>query len=289
MQIPDIRNDARLADVVARAVAEDVGRGDVTTLALVPDGCTGRAVVLSRGDYIVAGTAVAGEVFRQVDQRLSVTVLIPDGQAAGPDAPVLRIEGPACGILTGERTALNFIQRMTGIATLTHRFVEAVAPYGTAILDTRKTTPGLRFLEKYAVRCGGGVNHRFGLFDMVLVKDNHRHIWRETGRGDLGAAVAEARRLYRGVPVEIEVESEDDLLSALRERPEWIMLDNMAPDAMKRCVELCAGRCRLEASGGIRLENVAAAAASGVDAISLGCLTHSAPAADLSLEMEGAA
>ena len=174
---------------------------------------------------------------------------------------------------------------MTGIATLTRQYVDRVKPYGTAILDTRKTTPGLRFLEKYAVRCGGGTNHRFGLFDMILIKDNHRRIWTDERGGDLAAAVAAARAKCPGVAVEVEVESEADLLRALNARPEWIMLDNMSLRDMRRCVRVCAGRCRLEASGGVSLAAVARIAATGVDAISIGRLTHSAPAADLSLEL----
>jgi nicotinate-nucleotide pyrophosphorylase (carboxylating) len=212
---------------------------------------------------------------------------VPDGTGAAAGDALLSLSGPARGILVAERTALNLMQRLCGVATLTRRFVDAVKAYGTEILDTRKTTPGLRVLEKYAVRCGGGSNHRMGLYDRVLMKDNHRGLWRSGLGDDLDQAVQAARQAFPGIPVEIEVETEVELESALRASPEWVLLDNMGPDALARCVQLCGGRSRLEASGGITMENVAAVAQSGVDAISLGCLTHSAPAVDLSLELAG--
>jgi len=180
---------------------------------------------------------------------------------------------------------LNFMQRMTGMATMTARFVDVVSQYDCHILDTRKTTPTLRPFEKYAVLCGGGTNHRFGLFDKVMIKDNHRRLWRDGDGGDLAAAVLEARRQYPDLEIEIEVESESELRNALDGSPEWILLDNMSPELMAKCVEITEGRSKLEASGGITLVNVEAAAKSGVDAISLGCLTHSAPSVDLSLEI----
>jgi nicotinate-nucleotide pyrophosphorylase (carboxylating) len=188
-------------------------------------------------------------------------------------------------VLAGERTALNFLQRLSGIATLTRRFVDAVREQGTTILDTRKTTPGYRWLEKYAVRCGGGSNHRAGLYDRVLIKDNHRRFWNEHEAGRLDLAVRAARRRFPDVPVEIEVESPEELACALRGEPDWVLLDNMSPELLGECVRVCAGRARLEASGGITLANVRDVARTGVDAVSLGCLTHSAPAADLSLEV----
>jgi nicotinate-nucleotide pyrophosphorylase (carboxylating) len=177
------------------------------------------------------------------------------------------------------------MQRMTGIATLTRAFVDAVAPHNTVILDTRKTTPALRDFEKYAVLCGGGVNHRVGLYDKILIKDNHRRLWRKGDASRLDLAVAAAREAYPELEVEVEVETMEELASALDGAPEWILLDNMLPEQLAECVRRCAGRAKLEASGGIVLENAAAVAASGVDAISLGCLTHSAPSADLSLEI----
>lgn len=273
-------------DLIRRALAEDVGQGDVTTLSVVPEASRGKAVILSRGNYVVSGGTVARAVFTAVDPALRCTGVVEDGISVKPDQVLMTIEGPIRGILTGERTALNFMQRMTGIASRTREFVEKVKPYGTRILDTRKTTPTLRLLEKYAVTCGGGTNHRMGLFDMVLIKDNHRRLWQEAGISNLQGAVGAARARFPGIPVEVEVESEEELRDALRAGPEWIMLDNLSPDRMKVCVEICAKRCKLEASGGVSLATVAAIAATGVDAISIGGLTHSAPAADLSLELE---
>ena len=273
-------------DLIRRALVEDIGSGDVTTLSVVPQSSKGKAVILARGNYRVSGGAVAAAVFALVDPALRCTILVEEGVATRPDQVLMTIEGPIRGILTGERTALNFLQRMTGIASRTREFVDIVRPFGTRILDTRKTTPTLRVLEKYAVTCGGGTNHRMGLFDMILIKDNHRRLWQEAGISNLQGAVEAARTKFPGVPVEVEVESEDELRDALRARPEWIMLDNMTPDRMKACVEICEKRCQVEASGGVSLATVAAIAATGVDAISIGGLTHSAPAADLSLELD---
>jgi nicotinate-nucleotide pyrophosphorylase (carboxylating) len=210
--------------------------------------------------------------------------VVPDGRDVAPGGTVLTIRGKAASILVAERTALNFMQRMCGIATLTSRFVEAVKEYGTLILDTRKTTPNLRLFEKYAVACGGGTNHRFGLYDRVLVKDNHRRLWQGGDPDRLDLAVAAARKAYPALAVEIEVESVAECRSALRGKPEWIMLDNMGCDMMRECVALCKGVSKTEASGGITLGRAREVAATGVDAISLGCLTHSAPSVDLSLE-----
>jgi nicotinate-nucleotide pyrophosphorylase (carboxylating) len=243
------------------------------------------AHILAKEPCTVSGGRVAAAVFRMLDDTIEIKTLIADGEPAGVGDIILEIHGSARTILTGERTALNFMQRMTGIATLTAEFVEKVAAYGCHILDTRKTTPSLRSFEKYAVLCGGGTNHRFGLFDKVMIKDNHRRLWRDGDSGDLAAAVLEARRQYPDLEIEIEVESEAELRNALEGEPEWILLDNMSADEMAKCVEITAGRSKLEASGGITLVNVEAAAKSGVDAISLGCLTHSAPAVDLSLEI----
>lgn len=273
-------------DLIRRALEEDIGTGDVTTLAVVSERLAGSAQILSRGHYVVAGLEVAAEVFRHISPDLHCRAEAAEGDRVVPDQNLLTIEGPIRGILTGERTALNFVQRLTGIATRTRQFVDKVSRYGVKILDTRKTTPTLRLLEKYAVLCGGGTNHRMGLYDMVLIKDNHRRLWQAAGLSNLRGAVAAARERFPGIPVEVEVESEAELHDALQARPEWIMLDNMPVDHMRRCVELCAKRCQLEASGGVTLETVEAIAATGVDAISVGGLTHSAPAADLSLELE---
>ena len=270
--------------LVRRALAEDVGNGDATTLALVPTGARAKAVIVARHSCVVCGTAVAREVFRQADTRIRCTAKIREGHIAKAGDVILALTGPARGLLTAERTALNFMQRMGGIATLTHRFVGRVRNRQVRILDTRKTTPGLRMLEKYAVKCGGGTNHRTGLFDRVLIKDNHRAFWAGGERRPLADAVRAARAKYPRLLVEIEVESEADLHDALAARPDWVLLDNMPPALLRRCARLCRGVCHTEASGGITLDTVARVAATGVDAISVGALTHSAPAVDLSME-----
>ena len=288
MLTPDIAADPAVLAIVETALREDLAGGaDVTTESLVAADREIQAVILTREDIVVSGTTVAPLVFQCVDPAMVCHIEVPDGTGAAAGDVLLSLSGPARGILTAERTALNLMQRMCGVATLTRRFVDTVKAYGTEILDTRKTTPGLRVLEKYAVRCGGGCNHRMGLYDRVLMKDNHRGLWRSGLGDDLDQAVQAARQAFPGIPVEIEVETEVELESALRASPEWVLLDNMGPDALARCVQLCGGRSRLEASGGITMGNVAAVAQSGVDAISLGCLTHSAPAVDLSLELAG--
>jgi nicotinate-nucleotide pyrophosphorylase (carboxylating) len=282
LSLPGSLAGPELRGLICRALREDLGPGDITSRALIAPGRVITAVVIARQTCVVCGGAIAAHVFRELDPGARIRILVPDGGRARKNAPLMRITGKARAILAGERTALNFLQRLTGITTLTARFVERVKPYETRILDTRKTTPAWRMLEKYAVRCGGGTNHRMGLYDQVLIKDNHRRLW---GARNLGMAVHTARRRYPGVPVEVEVETETELERALTARPDWILLDNMTPKRLRRCVHLCHGRCPLEASGGITLANVKAMAAAGVQAISLGCLTHSAPAADLSLEI----
>jgi nicotinate-nucleotide pyrophosphorylase (carboxylating) len=281
----EIAQDADVQSVVRRAIVEDVGSGDATSIALVPPEAVASASIISRSPCVVCGTTVAASVFAAVDPATKCEALVRDGGRADAGDRIMSVSGPARGILTAERTALNFMQRLCGIATLTSRFVEAVAGTGTVILDTRKTSPCLRILEKYAVRCGGGFNHRFGLYDRILIKDNHRQMWSRDGAG-LADAVLESRRLFPGLEVEVEVESDDELKSVLTARPDWVLLDNMPIGLMRGCVGRCRGICRTEASGGITLANVSQVAGTGVDAISLGCLTHSAPATDLTLEIE---
>jgi len=280
----DVMDDLRAMAAVKAALAEDVGEGDATTLALVDPAARATGEILAREACRVAGVTVARAVLTCVDPALRVAVIVPDGETVEPGDTILTIEGKATSILTAERTALNFMQRMCGIATLTARFVKAVEAYGTMILDTRKTTPNLRLFEKYAVTCGGGTNHRFGLYDRVLVKDNHRRLWQGGDPDRLDLAVAAAREAFPSLEVEIEVESVAECQSALRGRPEWIMLDNMSCEMMRTCVALCRGVSKTEASGGITLARAQEVAATGVDAISLGCLTHSAPSIDLALE-----
>jgi len=270
-------------EFVRRALKEDIGPGDITSRALIDATCRVSAAIIARRNYIVAGVEIVRLVCRLVDKSIACRVLKPDGKKARAGESILVLTGRARSILTAERTALNFFQRLTGIASLTARYVAATRPRRVKILDTRKTTPNMRLLEKYAVRCGGGHNHRLGLYDMVLIKDNHRFLWQKNY--SLAQAVDEARRKNPGKPVEAEVESLAQFKDALAATPDWIMLDNMSPALMKKCAALCRGRSKLEASGGITLKNIHAIAATGVDAISVGALTHSAPAADLSLEI----
>lgn len=271
---------AYLTRVVAAALAEDVGPGDITTLATIPADATCEARLVTREPGILCGLPVAIEAFRQLDATLRIVAHRQDGDSMATGDCVLTVSGRARPVLTAERVALNFMQRLSGIATITSRYVEAVRGTGATIVDTRKTTPGLRQLEKYAVRAGGGQNHRFGLFDGVLIKDNHI-----AAVDGVGAAVLAARR---GAPHSLRVEVETDTLDQVREALEAgadaILLDNMGPDLLRQAVEIIAGRAISEASGGIRLETVRAAAEAGVDIISVGALTHSAPSLDLGLD-----
>lgn len=281
----DISTRPDVLAIIRAALAEDGADQDVTTLALVDPAAVVTAAILARHACRVAGGPVARAVFREVDPALEVELRMEDGQDAAAGAELLRVRGRCTAILAAERTALNFQQRMTGIATLVRTYVEAVAGTRCQILDTRKTVPGLRALDKYSVRCGGGVNHRMGLHDRVLIKDNHRRLWKGGDPGRLDQAIQAARARFPGLPVEVEVETLEELRSALAAEPEWILLDNMPPERMREAVALVAGRCRIEASGGITLPTLRAVAETGVDAVSLGCLTHSVTAADLSLEI----
>ena len=284
MKLPDLSQDPRAVAAIRAALAEDIGSGDATTLALVDPAARATGAILAREACRVAGVGVACAVMREVDAAIQCTAVVPDGSDVTAGGEILRLQGLAAGILTAERTALNFMQRMCGIATHTARFVEAVRGFGTQILDTRKTTPGLRLFEKYSVLCGGGNNHRFGLYDRVLIKDNHRRLWHDGDPNRLDLAVAAARKRFPALQMEVEVESLAELRSALLGRPEWVLLDNMTCEQMRTCVELARGISKTEASGGITLASVRDVAATGVDAISVGGLTHSAPAVDLSLE-----
>lgn len=285
MQLPNLSEDKRLIAAVRLALEEDLMGGvDVTTESLVSPDAMAKGEILSRENCRVAGVPVALAVFKELSDEIKCEVVAGDGEDVEKGGTILRFYGRAKDILVAERTALNFMQRMCGIATMTRSFVREVEDLGTMILDTRKTTPGLRFLEKYSVLCGGGTNHRMGLYDRVLMKDNHRKLWEGNQEGRLDLAVLEARRRFPGVCIEIEVETLDELRSALQGEPEWIMLDNMSPEMMKEAVEITKGRSKLEASGGITIKNLRTAAETGVDAVSLGCLTHSVKSIDLSLE-----
>ena len=269
------------ASLIEMALAEDIGPGDATSEAVLPDDLClrGRIVVKARG--VIAGLPIAGAVFARVDPSLRFVSLRSDGDRVAPGDVVAEVTGPARGMLSAERTALNFLQHLSGIATLTRAFVDAVAGTRAVILDTRKTHPGYRLLEKYAVRVGGGRNHRMGLYDMVLIKDNHIE-----AAGSITTAVRRAREAHPDLPIEVEVKDLDELREALGADVDRIMLDNFDLEAMREAVRLTAGRVPLEASGGITLERVAAVAATGVDFISVGALTHSARALDLSMEVE---
>ena len=271
----------QLSAIVRRALEEDVGEGDVTSLWTLPPALTGEGVFLAKAEGILAGMEVASEVFGQVNADVRLVAAKSDGDAILPGDHLATVKGPMEAILTAERTALNLMQRMSGIATATHRYVEAVVGTKAVILDTRKTVPGLRILDKWAVRLGGGQNHRMRLDDMVLIKDNHI-----AAAGSITAAVQRVRKHNEKVlPVEVEVKTWAELEEATRLEPDRIMLDNMTPEEMRRAVAWVAGRVPLEASGGINLQGVRAVAETGVDYISIGALTHSVIALDISLEV----
>ena len=269
------------------ALDEDLGSPwcDATSEALVDPKAIATGEIYAKGTgCVVAGATVAAAVMKAVDPRIKVKILKPDGSSVKAKEPILEFRGKTRSILAAERTALNFMQRMCATATLAKRFVDATKRYGTLILDTRKTTPGLRVFEKYAVTCGGGTNHRMGMYDRVLMKDNHRRLWKGGNPDELDQAVIAARKRFPKLAVEVEVESLRECASALKAKPEWIMLDNMSCADMKKCVKMCKGVTMTEASGGITLDRAREVAATGVTAISLGCLTHSAGSIDLSLE-----
>lgn len=273
--------DEKISAIVQRALAEDIGSGDVTSQWILPPEMRVCGRFLAKAQGVLAGLEVVCQVFQQVDERIVFRACMKDGDTISEGDVVATVEGPAAGILTAERTALNFLQRMSGIATLTRRYVEAVAGTQAIILDTRKTAPGLRLLDKWAVRLGGGQNHRLGLYDMVLIKDNHIAV-----AGGITQAVERIRqRNQQGLAIEVEVKSLVELEEALALGVDRIMLDNMSLEEMRWAVEVTAGRVPLEASGNVTLENVAAIAVTGVDYISVGALTHSVKALDISLEV----
>lgn len=270
---------AEVSQSIRRALEEDIGSGDVTTDSIVPAAASLRGRIVAKQTGVVAGIQVAEAVWRELDQRVTFTPNIADGARVETKTVVAEVAGPARALLTGERTALNFLGRMSGIATLTRRFVDAVSGTHALILDTRKTAPGLRFTDKLAVRLGGGQNHRTGLFDMVLIKDNHIDF-----AGSITAAVTGVRKA--GVKLEIEVEARtiDDVREALALGVKRILLDNMTFELMREAVQVTAGRAKLEASGNVSLESVLEVARTGVDYISVGALTHSPKVFDVSLE-----
>ena len=269
-------------ETVRRALAEDLGWGDVTTEATVDPDLPARGIVLAKSPCVVAGLDVAAETFRQLDPAVTFSVLQQDGDTCQPGTIVAEVRGSAAAMLTAERTALNFMQRLSGIATLTRRFVDAAGGRIT-ILDTRKTTPTLRALEKYAVRAGGGTNHRAGLDDGILIKDNHIRL-----AGGVAAALERMKAARREMPIEIEAQSLDQVEQALHAGVDVIMLDNLSLDDMREAVRRIARRAKVELSGGVTLERIPELASTGADYVSIGALTHSVPSVDLSFELEPA-
>ena len=265
---------------VALALAEDIGNGDLTA-ALIPESAQTEATVISREHAVLCGAAWFDAVFRQLDPRIHVGWQAADGDRIAPDQLLCTLRGPARPLLTGERTALNFLQLLSGVATLARRFADAVAGSGSTILDTRKTLPGLRLAQKYAVRCGGCQNHRIGLFDAVLIKENHI-----MAAGSISEAIATARRLHPGVTVEVEVENLAELQEALVAQPDIVMLDNFDLATMREAVRITAHQLKLEASGNVNFDTVRQIAATGVDYISIGGLTKDVRAVDLSMRFQ---
>ncbi len=278
--------DADIRRLVEAALAEDLGPGDVTTLSVVPASRRASACMVAREGLVVAGVRLARAAFLSLSRDVTITSMVPDGSRLAAGQPLMRIRGPARALLSAERVALTFVERLSGIATLTARFVQAVRGTRARILDTRKTTPGWRRLEKYAVQCGGGQNHRLGLFDHVLIKDNHLATLACARPDAVTAAVHRARRQHPKLEIEVEADTLEQVQRALAAGADTILLDNMTPAQMRAAVKLAHGRARLEASGGVSLHTVRAIAATGVDFISVGALTHSAPAVDIALDFQ---
>lgn len=272
--------------VIELALAEDMSRRDVTTLSLIPPELEGGAIILAKASGVLAGVDVAKRVFLRVDPALRFDTIIPDGARIKPGDIIARVSGRVASILTAERTVLNFLQRLSGVASQTAEYVSRLGGLNVDIVDTRKTTPGLRYLEKYAVRMGGGNNHRLHLADGILIKDNHLVALRALGMG-LKEIVATAKKnAPPGLKVEVEVTSQKEAVEAIEAGADIIMLDNMSPEGMRRVMRLVPPHIRVEASGGVTLANVREVAETGVNFISIGALTHSAKALDISLELE---
>jgi nicotinate-nucleotide pyrophosphorylase (carboxylating) len=275
-------DDRAVREVVKRALEEDIGSGDVTVLGAVPEDRCADGEIIAKEKGVLAGLTVANEVYRQIDDRIDVFMKVQDGYDVEAGTVLISVTGPARGLLTAERTALNFLQRLSGIATLTRAYAKEIEGTGAILLDTRKTTPGLRPLEKYAVTVGGGCNHRMGLYDMFLIKDTHRRVM-----GHIGEAIATCRKMRPDLRLEVEVRNMLELREAVAAGADRIMLDNMGLDDMKEAVAVIRDASQterpiqIEASGGIRLENIREVAQTGVDFISVGALTHSARALDI--------
>jgi nicotinate-nucleotide pyrophosphorylase (carboxylating) len=279
-------SQTRIRRAVRAALAEDLGSGDATTLATVPKSAIAHAVMRAREPLVVAGLAFAEAAFRGLSPSVKIKQLARDGQRVKTGAVLLKISGPARALLSAERVALNFVQRLSGVATATDQFVNAIKGTRAQILDTRKTTPGWRRFEKYAVACGGGRNHRRGLYDMVLIKDNHLATLRGAKPNAIAAAVQRAREEFPGLKVEVEADTLVQVQQAVTAGADFILLDNMSPGQLRRAVKLVDGRGKTEASGGVTLTTVRTIAETGVDFISVGALTHSARAVDIGLDFE---
>jgi nicotinate-nucleotide pyrophosphorylase (carboxylating) len=279
-------NPVLLHNLCRNALAEDIGRGDATTEALLPPEEHARAVLRAREDCVCAGLPVVTAVFAELNAEVCVACTVQDGDRCGAGTCLAEIEGQARALLSGERTALNFLQRLSGIATLTRAYVDAARGAKVQILDTRKTTPGLRLLEKYAVRMGGASNHRAGLYDRIIIKDNHLALARAYGPNAVEHAVRACREQHPELEVEVEADTLEQVQAAVAAGADYVLLDNMSDDDIAAAVEMAAAsKCQLEASGGITLESVGRIARLGVDFISVGALTHSAPAVDIGMDM----
>ena len=277
---------SEISQTVRAALAEDIGGGDATTLATVPANAMVNAVMRAREPLVVAGLDFAVAAFRELSPKITIHRNIRDGRRAVAGATLLKVTGPARAILSAERVALNFVQRLSGVATLTAQFVDVVKGTGAQILDTRKTTPGWRRFEKYAVGCGGGKNLRVGLFDMILIKDNHLAALRREKPNAIAAAVARAREKFPALKVEVEADTLEQVAQAAEAGADIILLDNMTTAQLRHAVRIVNNRAKTEASGGVNLKTVRAIAETGVDFISVGALTHSARAVDIGLDFE---
>lgn len=274
---------AAARQVIATALAEDVGAGDLTSQSVIPEDARFRGVMAARQELVVAGLEIAGEVFRAVEPEAVWTPRTTDGARVAPGAIIAEIEGPARGLLTAERTALNLLQHLSGIATLTRLYVDRIAGTGAVLLDTRKTIPGLRALAKYATRVGGARNHRMGLYDGVLIKDNHIAVC-----GGITAAVEKARAMTKSIEIEVECDTLDQVREAVAAGADAILLDNMPCEVLRQAVVIVGGKARTEASGGVTLDSIRAIADTGVNSISVGRITQSAPAVDVGLDWQRA-
>ncbi len=280
-------NDIALTNLVRVALAEDLGSGDATTLSTVPEGLVAKAVLIAKENCVCAGLPVASKVFYELDNNARFTALVKEGEYCKKGTVLAEVTGKAQSLLTAERTALNYLQRISGIATVTHRYVEQTKGSKTKILDTRKTTPGMRMLEKYGVAMGGGTNHRIGLYDRVMIKDNHRELAALSGPGGIARSVKACRDKFPDLEVEVEADTLQEAEEAAIAEAEYILLDNMSNEEVKQAIKIIAGRSLVEVSGGITIDRIAELSAiEGVDFISVGALTHSVKSTDISLDIQ---